>query len=349
MSAGVGLVVEGRCHPCCDARDEMYERNIPTRLSYVMFSQGSGVMLLVASLSVTSTTPLLASFVCDDTPLLLHRGSGVVEHVGSRALRIGIDDVLVTVTHAVSGVVPRGIGVLGVVDFSRLGLRSGDRIGRRGGHRGTTPLLEIDVATAKRVSTAMALARRRAPGPAALAAASRFVDTLPSPRGLLTEEPSGNGHASALGLRQVHRVVPAVVAALGLDDARAAAEAAQPVIGLGPGLTPSGDDLLIGLTASLWAWCRTLARDFAAACAATAVDRTTRVSADLLAHAAEGRFAEPLLTLIRTLDDDDARASSAACESLLAVGATSGADLLAGVLTGARLLADDHRLENHAS
>jgi hypothetical protein len=106
------------------------------------------------------------------------------------------------------------------------------------------------------------------------------------------------------------------------------------LVGLGPGLTPAGDDLLAGTLVTL------RALDLRAA-AASVIDRmdttrTTPISAALLVEAAQGRAARPLLGLLRSLTGSGE--VDAALDGLLAVGATSGRWLAEGVRRALRQL-----------
>ena len=109
-----------------------------------------------------------------------------------------------------------------------------------------------------------------------------------------------------------------------LDDA-------ERLLGRGPGLTPSGDDVLIGFIAM----CAHAHREWglpdpaplAAALAAIAPARTTAVSAALLSEAAHGRFAPVVGAVCRAGPAD----LPAALARLAVVGATSGLDTLVGV------------------
>ena len=51
-----------------------------------------------------------------------------------------------------------------------------------------------------------------------------------------------------------------------------------------------------------------------------------------LGYAAEGNFAQPICALLQALTRDDERQLSIATESVLAMGATSGHDLIQGIL-----------------
>lgn len=106
------------------------------------------------------------------------------------------------------------------------------------------------------------------------------------------------------------------------------------LLGLGPGLTPSGDDVLCGLLAS---WRILPARLGIPApevqLPADFRGRTTALSATLLAWAARGVVLEPLLDVLWNLGDEQER-----LEALLGIGHSSGSDMLTGVILAARAL-----------
>jgi hypothetical protein len=112
------------------------------------------------------------------------------------------------------------------------------------------------------------------------------------------------------------------------------------LIGFGPGLTPAGDDVLVGLMSVLYragagsadarAVRTTLARELH-----RQAHRSTDVGAHYLRLAADGHFAEPLLDLVDALVGGRDRAVVLArTRDALRVGASSGADAVAGVLLG---------------
>jgi hypothetical protein len=114
------------------------------------------------------------------------------------------------------------------------------------------------------------------------------------------------------------------------------AEATAGVAGLGPGLTPSGDDLLTGILHAVTVW-PDLARraDWTAARRVmidTARPRTTRISTAYLEAAARGLATEPWHALVRALAAQPPVVESlrAAVLDLLRFGETSGADGLTG-------------------
>jgi hypothetical protein len=123
-----------------------------------------------------------------------------------------------------------------------------------------------------------------------------------------------------------------------VDLERATRHAAR-LVGWGEGLTPAGDDFLVGLLAGLAALVRDEAsrREFHAALAraiAARASSTTPIAAHLLRLAAAGHWAEPLVSLRDALLCADDDAVHAAMQGALAVGATSGADTASGLVAG---------------
>lgn len=121
-------------------------------------------------------------------------------------------------------------------------------------------------------------------------------------------------------------------------DAAGAERAALPLIGLGPGATPSGDDFLVGWLCGLWsASAGEAGRE--AFCVETGTRiaglgyRTTLISRSYLEQAALGRASRLLIGLIAAIadgkSDGEIEAISAAA---LRVGHTSGRDTVIGLL-----------------
>src|SRR5258707_4983346 len=129
-------------------------------------------------------------------------------------------------------------------------------------------------------------------------------------------------------------------------DSAGVAEATRGLAGLGPGLTPSGDDALAGFAAVMTLLSPYLSADaaprddIAATIARVARPRTTALSAVFLAHAAQGEVAEHLGNLLLALELP-AEASEAvlhAANHVLSFGANSGGDTLLGMLLALRAL-----------
>jgi hypothetical protein len=148
---------------------------------------------------------------------------------------------------------------------------------------------------------------------------------------LLREDATHDDHLGIVGV--VRPVVAELMAALETGDRSAAAQLATGLIGLGPGMTPSGDDALVGIEAALHAldW---PAAGFLALAMDDVEDRTTALAATLLRHAAAGEFAERLHTLLAALVGSDDETIVTAIDRAVAWGATSGTDCLLGVLIG---------------
>jgi hypothetical protein len=155
----------------------------------------------------------------------------------------------------------------------------------------------------------------------------------------------------AAGLHALH-------AALQAGDPAAASAALVGLLGLGPGLTPSGDDVVCGVLAGLgWAKNTPTINEYGAINRAAtshraresaltkptvaglaqmvneaAPTRTNRISAALLRHAATGLLYAPALDLGAALLAGDPAAVSDPARRLLAIGHTSGGDLAVGIL-----------------
>ena len=116
--------------------------------------------------------------------------------------------------------------------------------------------------------------------------------------------------------------------------------AADQLIGLGPGLTPSGDDVLSGLlvalrhlgTATRVSRAVWLADWLAAAVTFDARGRTTPISATLLHCAARGEASGEMLAVLRGLAGR--QSLEPALHRLLQLGHTSGPDLACGLRIG---------------
>jgi hypothetical protein len=111
------------------------------------------------------------------------------------------------------------------------------------------------------------------------------------------------------------------------------AHGARRLAGLGPGLTPAGDDFLVGWMAALWLAgevVRLLPDPVCAAIGEIAAPRTTRLSAAWLTHAAAGRFGEAWHTLAASLAHGSLHAIKSGLLRIRNTGGASGRDALAG-------------------
>ena len=169
-----------------------------------------------------------------------------------------------------------------------------------------------------------------ASGVAALAAAVRIVGGAP----LRAAED------------RIGRRLAALLVALQRSDDDATTSALLGLVGYGPGLTPSGDDAILGLLCVLKRGHEPYDTSHLAASLAPLLHRTTAVSIHQLRRAIAGSFPAAVsavteaATRMAGASDVRARGASlaAAVETLMGLGATSGADTIAGVLAGFQLL-----------
>jgi hypothetical protein len=119
-------------------------------------------------------------------------------------------------------------------------------------------------------------------------------------------------------------------------------EVAARVLGLGEGLTPSGDDLLVGLLSVLHITGRlnaVLPTPMRPRFLKEVMARTSDLSAEFIRCALEGDFAEPVVLLARSLFDQEPYAWPLHATSLAATGHSSGIDAMVGMVLGCRLVA----------
>ncbi len=137
------------------------------------------------------------------------------------------------------------------------------------------------------------------------------------------------------------------------ENPRLLTMATELLAGLGPGLTPAGDDFLLGLLAAVYALRPQFTKirweklhTYASQIATLAAPRTTQLSAAWLTAAGTGAFGEAWHHLIRALNGDSLPAIIASTDRILATGATSGADALGGFLFGWRVLLQAGKQKN---
>jgi len=120
-------------------------------------------------------------------------------------------------------------------------------------------------------------------------------------------------------------------------------DAVANLVGLGPGLTPSSDDMLAGLVL-LCVLCarnrRTVpsgTRLVAHAAVSEAKGRTTILSEEYLGQAASGRGNEPVMRLCASLLTGEADSVERETRRVVSIGETSGTDTILGLFLGALL------------
>ncbi len=241
-----------------------------------------------------------------------------VHGVYRSAINLASDDgAFVTIAVERVGGLPHGILVRDPGDVRVLGILAGMTAVLGGGRVVVGRALEIDLAAARPWSATLPHLdvrpwRGRAPLAHHLASTQlphQGLDAVPGARAAL------NDVGSAIARSDRHGVV----------------QAANRLIGLGPGLTPSGDDALAGVEATLHVAGHPLAGSVADAL--HDLDRrTTTVSAAMLRHAVRGEAPERIHRLLAAALGPTTGSLAEAIRDAIAWGATSGADTLAGVL-----------------
>jgi len=150
----------------------------------------------------------------------------------------------------------------------------------------------------------------------------------------------GSSAASEVLLQQSAHAVPALLQAtrnFQFEDARTSIRL---LIGLGPGLTPSGDDFLVGYVAGLWCTAGTNPSRMRFLMAlgselSEASRNTNEISRAYLRSAVKGHVSEALAKLAQQLNQANNMSSvRAATQAALQVGHTSGSDGVLGMLLG---------------
>ncbi|MES2210465.1 MAG: DUF2877 domain-containing protein [Chloroflexota bacterium] len=301
----------------------------------------------------TSTRPdaLDATLVSDAIRAHLARGGRCVVHSVFRSVvNLETPGGLITIGGSSVEPLPHGLRMRGDIDFRAAGLRIGHQVllDERW-IRIPAGAIAIDLSHAagwspRLPSTDFALARTRWRVRASdvrglVAAAVRARSGSGDGLGDLVHH---DGHTS---LQSVARLaaprLQRLAAALRDADPSAAGMAAESLVGLGPGLTPSGDDALVGMAAAVTAMPPpgTLDATYLRRVVDTAPARTTAVSTAFLRHAADGEFAAGLHELMAALIGPDPTGLASTIERSVAFGATSGTDTLVGVLMGLDALA----------
>ena len=132
---------------------------------------------------------------------------------------------------------------------------------------------------------------------------------------------------------------------LARHDANHGLAISHQLIGLGPGLTPSGDDVLVGCLKGLWLRAGTESHLYSTldrwrhVLLPTLQERTTAVGAAFIRYALQGQFAEVLDRAAAALfGPTNSEVVAAAMARLLAQGETSGTDTALGLLLSLELV-----------
>jgi len=134
--------------------------------------------------------------------------------------------------------------------------------------------------------------------------------------------------------------ITVLASAVKLRDLGLVKQSAKNLVGLGPGLSPSADDMLAGLMVGLLWTVHSFRGDVVRVDEINrtivnhVVEDTTLLSQQLLKHAARGDVNEVMVGLLRAILAGDAENVKNATEKVLTIGETSGVDTLVGVLLG---------------
>ncbi len=135
-----------------------------------------------------------------------------------------------------------------------------------------------------------------------------------------------------------HALIAGLVEGLTSRNRRSLKVVTSSLAGLGPGLTPAGDDFLAGtlLALALIQEHRADAElaQIAGLLLETAAPRTHEISAAYMRAAHAGEASEAWHPLLGAIAAGDATAARDAVGAVMAIGETSGADMLAGFITG---------------
>jgi len=250
---------------------------------------------------------------------------------------------------------PQAVALRETDDFREWPLRPGDRGALLGGAielRGALGTVVVDLSAARRLRAAT-MPRIASLGKAfdaclvELGAIQAVKGCELRIGGLVGEGGSPGG---------VGAVLEAAAKALGLAAREAAARgevrsaiegAVSGLLGLGQGLTPSGDDFLCGFLGAARCAAPDLAEPLGAAVCAK-LGSTTAISASLLRCAVRGLFHSSLEEFAAALAADDALSAASRLRACCDLGHSSGADLAAGFLYGLAVLADGSERRSYA-
>jgi hypothetical protein len=148
-------------------------------------------------------------------------------------------------------------------------------------------------------------------------------------------------HGSSVIDRHAASTIEALVAATRALDEPAALRSIDRLLGWGEGLTPAGDDFLLGWLAALDRLAhddeplRRFVRAVGAAIDRLADRRTTAIAAHALRQAMRGHIGACVVEVCDALlCGEQPDRLDAALERAFAIGATSGADVVSGLLSG---------------
>jgi hypothetical protein len=139
--------------------------------------------------------------------------------------------------------------------------------------------------------------------------------------------------------RKLGQPIQQLITATKRLEPHTSAEAAAKMLGLGPGVTPSGDDILIGYLAGLWSTTTghhqqlNFLSNFGNLLSAL-TEETNEISRTYLHYATKGEFASGILALVSAISDGEELTILSAAKDAMRVGHSSGMDSVTGLLLG---------------
>lgn len=251
-------------------------------------------------------------------------------------LRLVRGNLLLTLVVLAEADLPQGIRLNTPRGFSFAGLHPGDAFTCRGGILlCQAASLSIDLRQARRWKCNLASLAVDMDNPATLAAWQQVEALIQLP---LAHTRATDWSPAAANL--THDSTRDLSGAARQTDAITAVEIAADIIGLGPGLTPAGDDYLVGFMAGLWSSAGTKIerQQFLASLGKALIQqsgKTNDISRTYLVHAASGQVSSRLANLAEAIHlGENSERLNGIAEAAIQVGHTSGLEATAGLLAG---------------
>ncbi|WP_339171410.1 MULTISPECIES: DUF2877 domain-containing protein [unclassified Paenibacillus] len=170
-----------------------------------------------------------------------------------------------------------------------------------------------------------------------LAAARAFINSYGKAGGM--KQFAGSSSFERETMRLLEERSSGLLNALANDSMEEATHYAIRLMGLGSGLTPSGDDFLVGLFAAIHLpqspiskyqpWCREVVND--------AAELTNEISYMALKKAAWGQVRESMGQMLHSLMYESKENMLLGLSAVLDIGSSSGTDIALGIISGLNL------------
>lgn len=241
---------------------------------------------------------------------------------------------LITLVTIQEADLPQGIRLNSPEGFTFEELRRGEQLTCQNGilHCETVPMA-VDLRQAQRWKCNLSALARERNDPSFLVARQRVSKAL-------NERWAQVGNDASTAASEMAKIIPNLITATRKYDNLAAADSVKGLVGLGPGLTPAGDDFLVGYLAGLWSSAgeKTDCLRFLSHLRMVVIilsERTNDISRTYLHHAAHGQVSSRLVDLADAIcRGANADRLLAAAEASMRVGHLSGLEATTGLLMG---------------